>query len=668
VLIAVATPLIHIIWFGPFLSHVLDGRGIDLWSTSLASGGDVPAFPYGAVFVVAYAPGVLLGQMLLGGGGALAGIILTTLLLDLAVLVALRSLIEDKRKSILMLLYWLSPITLYIGYWHGQLDVFPAFLLILSFVDLRNSRFARSGFVLGLAIAAKFSMAAAVPFVLLHIFGVQKLRSKVTPFLAGMVGAVAIFLLPLFALEGFRSMVLGTPELQKSIAVAIPYSPGLSLFAMPMAYAGLVLLAWRVRNFSFSELTSMVGVAFMLLYMLTPASPGWAMWFTPFLVLHTAITGWRAAILYVSLCGAFLAFHLLTSSGAYINLGVAFDLTQPLEKYMPVSAASWVFSAMAVAAFALMLQIVRERLLRDGYYLSTRKPVLIGIAGDSGAGKDTLSDLIVDMFGRTSVAKLSGDDYHLWDRQKPMWRALTHLDPKANDLDRFARDATLLANRRPVETPHYDHAVGRMTKPLRVQPADMVVVSGLHALLPPSLTNRYDLRIFLDMDEKLRRFLKIKRDVTVRGHALGKVLDSIEARTRDGDRHIRPQIERADLVIRLEAARPSDLNDYSRPIEDVTLRLRVSSAGVEDFDTLERLLVSVCGMHVIERRTGGTLELLIEGEPLQQDVVLTARMLAPAMVDHLSLDPVWRGGQNGLLQLVVLDQLNRVRAQREHLR
>ena len=36
----------------------------------------------------------------------------------------------------------------------------------------------------------------------------------------------------------------------------------------------------------------------------------------------------------------------------------------------------------------------------------------------------------------TPVVNLSGDDYHLWDRQKPIWQVMTHLNP-TNDLRDF---------------------------------------------------------------------------------------------------------------------------------------------------------------------------------------------------------------------------------------
>ena len=45
----------------------------------------------------------------------------------------------------------------------------------------------------------------------------------------------------------------------------------------------------------------------------------------------------------------------------------------------------------------------------------------------------------------------------------------------------------------------------------------------MHALFLPSIRECYDLKIFLDMDEDLRRFFKTKRDVLQRGHSLQNV-------------------------------------------------------------------------------------------------------------------------------------------------
>ena len=54
---------------------------------------------------------------------------------------------------------------------------------------------------------------------------------------------------------------------------------------------------------------------------------------------------------------------------------------------------------------------------------------------------------------------------------------------------------------------------------VRGQLPELLAVSGLHALWSPSLNTRFDVRVYMDMDEGLRRFLKLRRDVNQRGHA-----------------------------------------------------------------------------------------------------------------------------------------------------
>ena len=53
------------------------------------------------------------------------------------------------------------------------------------------------------------------------------------------------------------------------------------------------------------------------------------------------------------------------------------------------------------------------------------KPIVLGIAGDSGVGKTTFAGSISDLFGTISTVHLIGDDYHNWDRGSPMWNMHT---------------------------------------------------------------------------------------------------------------------------------------------------------------------------------------------------------------------------------------------------
>jgi uridine kinase len=206
---------------------------------------------------------------------------------------------------------------------------------------------------------------------------------------------------------------------------------------------------------------------------------------------------------------------------------------------------------------------------------------------------------IAGMVGPASATHLSGDNYHNWDRQEPMWRVLTHLNPHANDLAAFAKDVIHLIDGRGIHARRYDHATGRKTEPAPIKPAQFVLASGLHALWSPALTRRYDLRIYLDMEEQLRRRLKIRRDTTQRGHDLVEVLETIERRAPDADRYIRPQAQTADLVFRLEARHPSLLDDNTLG-EALPLRLIVRVRPGESLTAVSRLLTSLCGMKVVE--------------------------------------------------------------------
>ena len=52
-----------------------------------------------------------------------------------------------------------------------------------------------------------------------------------------------------------------------------------------------------------------------------------------------------------------------------------------------------------------------------------------------------------------------------------------------------------------------------MTKPRLIKSNQFILVSGLHTFSLPITRDACNLKIFLDIDEDLRRFFKIRRDV-----------------------------------------------------------------------------------------------------------------------------------------------------------
>ena len=62
-------------------------------------------------------------------------------------------------------------------------------------------------------------------------------------------------------------------------------------------------------------------------------------------------------------------------------------------------------------------------------------PILLGIVGDSAAGKTTLTRGIAQILGPENVTIICTDDYHRYDRRQRAEKGITALHPDCNYLD-----------------------------------------------------------------------------------------------------------------------------------------------------------------------------------------------------------------------------------------
>jgi hypothetical protein len=241
-----------------------------------------------------------------------------------------------------------------------------------------------------------------------------------------------------------------------------------------------------------------------------------------------------------------------------------------------------------------------------------------------------------------------------------MWQVMTHLNPRANDIEQYAEDLLALADGKSILTRHYDHATGRMSRPIKINSNDFIIASGLHALHLPILRNCYDLKIYLDIDEKLRRHFKLQRDVHQRGHSVENVMMSIEKREADAVKFVRPQAAHADLLMSLKPIHPRMLEDAGARHPPVRVKLGVRSRRGFNEESLIRVLVGVCGLHVDMTMPdeNDEVELVIEGETTGDDIALAVRTLFPGMSEFLDITPHWRDGAEGLMQLITLSHIN----------
>ena len=652
-LIVCMVPSVATEWYVPFIDTSTSMLTADPWSTWINSGGDPVAFPYGYAMWLAFLPMTLLVKLI--GLPMLFAYYSTLLVADIFFLMALRSLIPD-RQRFLLLAYWLSPIIILVSYGLGLNDLIPALLLCLSMVFIQKVNLKVAGIFLALAVSAKLSMVAAVPFFMIYLFNNRSLRSRLNVFLSGFAISIFLLWLPFLFSEDGIHMLFGNPEMGKVFQLTIGLTDDVSIYVVPVLYFAMLYLVWRLRRMNFELFNANIGMAFLLIVLIVPASPGWFVWCFPFLVLHQALSG-RMAILSVGVFSATYVVSTLVVTELNFANGSVFSLGEVLRAsgYFGSQTIFLLHSVMVAIGIVLGIRIWRESVIRNDFFRLTRNPFVLGVAGDSGAGKDTFADAVIGLFGQHSAVKLSGDDYHLWDRQKPIWQVITHLNPMANNLEGFCKDLVSLTDGRKILTRHYDHETGRMSKPFRIESKGFIVASGLHALYLPIQRDCYDLKIFLDIDENLRRHFKLKRDVKQRGHRVEQVISSLKKREADSQRFIYPQHRYADLILSLHPIHPRMLDDIN-DTNPLRLKLIVETANTLNELSIHRVLVGVCGLHVdiTDGRLENHIKMTIEGEVSAADCDVAAKLLCPQILDFLDIQPKWLDGMIGLMQLITL--------------
>jgi phosphoribulokinase len=182
--------------------------------------------------------------------------------------------------------------------------------------------------------------------------------------------------------------------------------------------------------------------------------------------------------------------------------------------------------------------------------MTRRRPVVLGIVGDSAAGKSTITRGLVELLGEDRVTHICADDYHKYDRAERARLKITPLHPDCNYLDILELHLERAHYGQPMLKPVYDHRTGSLVRPEYVVPREFVIVEGLLGFHTQAMRQFYDVKVFLDPPEELRRTWKIKRDTTKRGYTPDQVLAELERRVADSRDFIRPQREFADIVVR----------------------------------------------------------------------------------------------------------------------
>lgn len=653
ILLVLPTPVDQ--WYVPFLNTSINTFTLDPWQGWLSQGGTPLAFPYGYAMWLFLLPLCLLCKVF--SLPITYGYGLSIAIADFGLLILLRKLLKSK-DQMLLAIYWLSPISLIASYCLGYNDIIPVFLLVLATYYVREHCLGLSGFLVTAAISAKLSMILALPLFLIYLFNNRSLRQVISRFMMGLSVGFGIFFLSFLWSRAGLGMIMDNPEIDKIYQLSVRLVGDTVMYLVPLSYLLMLYAAWRIKRINFELFNAILGMIFLLVVLLTPATLGWFIWILPLLVTYQA-SGDRAAIYLTSFFSVLYVVSAILIFGAQHLKVFMQSIGIVNAQILNVHLESITHTALVATGIILGLRIWRDTVTQNDFFRLSRKPFVIGIAGDSGAGKDTFVTAITDLFGTHSVAAITGDDYHLWDRHQPMWQVLTHINPAANDLESFARNLIALTDGKTIHTNHYDHNTGKMGRPFKVHSNDIIIASGLHALYLPILRECYDLSIYLNVDEDLRTYFKIQRDTKRRGYSIKSVLEAIAKRKPDSEKFIKPQEDYADLIFNLRPINSSELfnaDDKNPP----RLKLVVKSRHSFNELSLNRVLIGVCGLHVDMNANHdiSEVELSIEGETTAHDVKMAAQLICPQIFEFLDLQPKWQNGVLGLMQLITLSHIN----------
>jgi phosphoribulokinase len=187
------------------------------------------------------------------------------------------------------------------------------------------------------------------------------------------------------------------------------------------------------------------------------------------------------------------------------------------------------------------------------------RAIVVGVVGDSGAGKTTLTRGLTRVIGDAHVTRVSADDYHRYDRKQRRELGVTPLHPDSNHLDILTQHLTHLRRGEPILKPVYSHQTGEFEPPAYVRPAKFLLVEGLLNFHTETLRSLHDVRVVLAPPEDLRRAWKLKRDCTRRGYTTDEVLAELDARQTDAEAYVQPQRAFADIVVAFSSRLDADV-------------------------------------------------------------------------------------------------------------
>ncbi len=182
-----------------------------------------------------------------------------------------------------------------------------------------------------------------------------------------------------------------------------------------------------------------------------------------------------------------------------------------------------------------------------------KPPLVIGIAGGTGSGKTTVTNVILQRVGAQHIALLPHDAYYrdVKNLSLPERARINYDHPDSLETDLLVQHVHQLKNWEPVELPVYDFTThSRTERTIHVEPRLVILVEGILIFYEPELRPLFDVKIYVDTDADIRFIRRLQRDIIERGRTTESVINQYLSTVRPMHlEFVEPSKRYADVII-----------------------------------------------------------------------------------------------------------------------
>jgi len=182
-----------------------------------------------------------------------------------------------------------------------------------------------------------------------------------------------------------------------------------------------------------------------------------------------------------------------------------------------------------------------------------KTPLVIGIAGGTGSGKTTVSQVILERVGAQRIAFFPHDAYYNDLNHLPIVkRAAVNFDhPDSLDTRLLVEHIKQIKNGTSIELPVYDFKTHTRTpNTILTEYQPIIIVEGILIFAEPELRDLFDVKIFVDTDPDIRFIRRLQRDISERGRTVTSVIEQYQETVRPMHlEFVEPSKRYADVII-----------------------------------------------------------------------------------------------------------------------